>query len=170
MIVLGNRIRRSDLHAMVCIHICNRLALGRCRVHPTHWPNYIASRLHVYEKHCRSHRTDVCHLPGWLALGARRCSKHDWLFPRYRKTKRSQGPDFEGLEAYADFLLPVLRQAPRGLPNYSSLRRSVELLEASLDNMAKPAIPDDVFYMQSAGRLKLMAQHARHLAYPVFFG
>ena len=64
----------------------------------------------------------------------------------------------------------MLRQAPRGLPNYSSLRRSVELLEASLDNMAKPAIPDDVFYMQSAGRLKLMAQHARHLAYPVFFG
>ena len=87
-----------------------------------------------------------------------------WL-SRYNKTRRSQGPDYEGVALYHCFLRPLLELSPSGLPNYASIREAVKLLDEAV-GLNKHEMPTDPFLMQAATRLKLMSQHVGFLVGP----
>ena len=53
----------------------------------------------------------------------------DWELASYSKTKRSQGPDREGLVFYAPLLREILRFAPGCFPNFSLLREVFIMLD-----------------------------------------
>jgi len=59
----------------------------------------------------------------------------DWELASYSKTKRSQGPDREGLVMYAPLLRKVLSVAPGGFPSFSLLREALVLLDEKFDIM-----------------------------------
>ena len=46
----------------------------------------------------------------------------DWDFLEYGKSRRSQGPDREGLEYYFEVLQAVLKFAPKGFPSLALLK------------------------------------------------
>ena len=63
-----------------------------------------------------------------------------------------------GIETYQDLLVPILELCPTGIPNYSCLRQAVRGLDEVFE-LSKGSIPDDLFYLNSCGRMKLMCQH-----------
>ena len=46
----------------------------------------------------------------------------DWEFAQYAKSRRSQGPDREGIALYKPLLAVIVRFAPRGFPGHVALR------------------------------------------------
>ena len=66
----------------------------------------------------------------------------------------------QGLEAYSEYILPILHVAPDGLPNYSCLRNSLKMLDDTLE-LAKNGhkAVDDAFLLQACFRIKTMCQH-----------
>jgi hypothetical protein len=60
----------------------------------------------------------------------------DWEFLNYAKSRRSQGPDREGLEYYFEVLQAVLKFAPGAFPSLALLRLTWAQLHDNFDVMA----------------------------------
>ena len=101
----------------------------------------------------------------FVPLGRNQAYIHFSWLSRYNKTRRSQGPDYEGVALYHCFLRPLLELSPSGLPNYASIREAVKLLDEAV-GLNKHEMPTDPFLMQAATRLKLMSQHVGVLVGP----
>ena len=66
----------------------------------------------------------------WGDLAKLKDSGFNWLGEDYEKTKRSQGPDRQGLKVYAAPLAKLIRLAPSGFPRHVSLRNALKALDS----------------------------------------
>jgi len=87
----------------------------------------------------------------------------DWEVARYGKTRRSQGPDRQGLEAYDKLLQVILLAAPTGHPPLYRLREVWVWLHKEHNIMAsdiqKRGMPVSDWASQSADNIRLMCKH-----------
>jgi hypothetical protein len=87
----------------------------------------------------------------------------DWEVAGYGKTRRSQGPDRQGLEAYEKLLQVIRLAAPTGHPPLYRLREVWVWLHKEHNIMAsdiqKRGMPVSDWASQSADNIRLMCKH-----------
>lgn len=87
----------------------------------------------------------------------------DWEVAGYGKTRRSQGPDRDGLEAYEQLLRVILRAAPSGHPSLGRLRSVWMWLHGKYGLMApdiqSKGVPLCDWAAQAADTVRLMCKH-----------
>ena len=84
----------------------------------------------------------------------------DWEFEAYNKSRRSQGPDREGLEHYSKLLGTILYIAPHGFPGHQQLKATWEQLQEDYKIMGKDVkAPIDKWSSQCADKVRLCCKH-----------
>ena len=89
----------------------------------------------------------------------------DWEFLEYGKSRRSQGPDREGLEYYFEVLQAVLKFAPKGFPSLALLKLVWTQLNEKHNVMAEEVKAKykqkgiDLWASDACDKLRVMCSH-----------
>ena len=90
----------------------------------------------------------------------------DWEFDQYGKSRRSQGPDRDGLEFYLAILVVIFSFAPLGHPPLTILRQvwknlhnRFDIMSAAAKGRCRRSDPVDQWAHDSADKLRLMTGH-----------
>ena len=76
----------------------------------------------------------------------------------YAKQRRSQGPDFDGLDSYSVILSILTEFAPNGLPNYTCLKAAIRLIDRTYKLRAAEESAES-FATDVTSALRLMMAH-----------
>ena len=87
----------------------------------------------------------------------------DWSFAGYSKDRKSQGPDLEGLEAFALILGIFLQLAPNAVANFKSIERGLLALMLQVPQIVPPGANADDHAIEAASKIQLMLQHLRQM-------
>ena len=101
---------------------------------------------------------DLCHI---LSAEANRkdCS-FDWSLKSYTKTRRSQGPDRDGLIKNKNLLAKILEVAPTGRPRLIALKETWLHLHRKYDIMGKEThLGVDDWAVECLDRVRLAFKH-----------
>ena len=117
-------------------------------------------------KRGRSHNdvVDCSSLYSSLAeLAKLKASSFDWGIQRYAKSRRSQGPDREGLILYEEVLDIIIRHAPACLPGHVPLRDCWKKLHREHDIKDAPDKSVMQWANDAAETLRLQLKHIRSI-------